>query len=83
MLQCLSIVPGHSGFCTPVWLNTNQIDTRISGGTTGFFRLTKPFWLFPLMLVKTGPEFHGIIRCTTPEGTPLVDETTETRQPAA
>lgn len=56
-----SVVPGFEGSCKPTWLNRNQIDIRLSGGVTGFFRLTKKVAWFPVP-IKTGKEFHGIIR---------------------
>jgi len=56
-----SVVPGFEGNCKPVWLNRNQIYIRQSGGVTGFFRLTKKLAWLPIT-IKTGKEFHGIIR---------------------
>jgi hypothetical protein len=56
-----SQVEGHFGACVPVWLNHNQVDTRISGAGSGFF---KKVLLIPGIPVafSTGPEFHGYIR---------------------
>lgn len=52
----LSKVPGFEGLCKPTWLNRNQITRRLTGETTGFFRLVKKrfgiWW-------KVGEEFHG------------------------
>lgn len=55
-----SLVRGHVGPCKPTWLNRNEIARRIDGGTTGFFRNTRTILGF--INVKTGEEFHGIIR---------------------
>ena len=52
-----SHVPDHEGPCKATWLNHSQIDNRLDGGITGFFRLVRkigPLW------VAYGPEFHGI-----------------------
>jgi len=54
-----SKVPGFVGECSPTWINYNQVDHRIDGGITGFFKLVKKVWIFK---VKTGKEFHGIIK---------------------
>jgi hypothetical protein len=58
-MQLLSQVPGFEGKCTPTWLNTNTVDNRMDGGVTGFFKLTKKVLFFT---IKTGEEFHGIIK---------------------
>lgn len=55
-----SKVKGFEGPCKPVWLNTNQVDIRMGGGVTGFFKNTKPV-LGGLLEIKTGEEFHGMI----------------------
>ena len=56
MSRILSKVPGHEGLCDHTWLNRNQVDRRVYGCTTGFFRLVRKrfgiWW-------KTGEEFHG------------------------
>lgn len=64
--KLMSIVPGHGGYCRPVWLNRNQLDIRIHGGVSGFFRTVKPMPFFPVLTIKTGPEFHGIVRDRNP-----------------
>ncbi len=56
--ELISTVKGFEGECRPVWLNTNILDVRVSRGITGFFKLTKKYWLGTF---KTGKEFHGII----------------------
>jgi len=53
-----SVVEGHKGICTPLWLNDNQVCNKIDGGVTGFFKLIKKHLGISL---KTGDEFHGII----------------------
>ena len=57
-----SRVKGHEGWCKPTWINQNQLDNRVDGGYTGFFRRVKKVWIF---WIKTGPEFHGIIKWGT------------------
>jgi hypothetical protein len=67
-----SLVPGYTGQCRPVWINTNQVHNRLDRGRTGFFRLVKRTpWLLGLR-VKTGPEFHGIVQdgCVQSTGEP-------------
>lgn len=54
-----STVKNFEGDCSPTWLNNNQIDNRLDGGITGFFKRVKPGFLFKR---KHGKEFHGIIR---------------------
>ena len=60
----LSVVPGFEGPCKPVWLNKNQIDFRVTGGISGFFRLVKKIKFLPIWIMH-GEEFHGIIRNST------------------
>jgi len=59
--KLISAVPGFEGECRPTWLNRNQIDIRLTGGVSGFFKLVKRYSWFPFP-VKVGREFHGIIR---------------------
>ena len=63
-----SIVPGHEGPCKPVWVNRNVLLRRLDGGVTGFFRRVE-LRLWGLVAIKTGPEFHGIVRNCTVEST--------------
>jgi hypothetical protein len=53
-----SEVNGFKGECSPVWLNTSQLDNRLDGGVTGYFKLLRNTWLGKW---KTGKQFHGII----------------------
>jgi len=54
-----SFVHGHEGDCKPTWLNTNQVDFRVTTRVTGSFRNVKKHWLFGS--IKFGKEFHGYI----------------------
>ena len=56
-----SIVPKHEGLCASTWLNTNILFIRTDNGTTGLFKNTKKIFL-GLITIKTGEEFHGILR---------------------
>ena len=60
MKNFVSRVDGFEGECRPVWLNQNMVDRITSNGTTGFFRLVRPF-IFGWH-IKYGEEFHGIIK---------------------
>jgi len=55
----MSKVPNFEGRCSPTWVNSNQIDHRLDGGVTAFFRILKQWGPF---LYHSGEEFHGIIR---------------------
>ena len=59
MKPLVSLVPGFEGVCMPIWLNGNQVDLRLWGHYTGFFRLVDlrhwRRWKF------IGKEFHGYI----------------------
>lgn len=55
-----SDVPNHKGPCLLTWANRNQIDNRLDGGISGFFRKAEPTiisWVYRM----TGTEFHGIV----------------------
>lgn len=54
-----SKVKGHEGLCKPIWVNHNQVCNKFDNGVTGFFKLVKKRFGFYL---KTGEEFHGIVR---------------------
>ncbi len=54
-----SKVRRHEGLCKPTWVNCNQVCNRFDNGVTGFFKLVKRRFGFYL---KTGKEFHGIVR---------------------
>ncbi len=55
----ISKVKGFEGPCKPTWVNRNQIDHRLNGGVSGFFKLViKKFGVH----FRTGKEFHGIVR---------------------
>jgi hypothetical protein len=56
-----SAVAGHLGACVPSWINSNQIDRRITGGPSGFFRHAISIKGFPFAL-SVGSEFHGYVR---------------------
>lgn len=56
-----SNVPYYEGPCKPTWLNRNQIDNRMDGGVSGFFKIVRKLRFLPFY-VKTGREFHGIIK---------------------
>lgn len=56
-----SVVKGHEGDCELTWANRNSVDQLTSGGITGYFRNTKTI-CFGLFTIKTGKEFHGIVR---------------------
>ena len=55
----ISKVRRHEGLCKPAWVNRNQVCNRFDNGVTGFFKLVKRRFGFYL---KTGKEFHGIVR---------------------
>ena len=55
-----SEVPGHYGWCAPVWVNRNILYNRLSGGTTGFFKNVK--CIFPGVYITYGEDFHGLIK---------------------
>ena len=55
-----SAVNDHEGPCFFTWENKNQIDSRVAGGVTGFFRKAEPTFI-PWVYKLTGKEFHGII----------------------
>ena len=71
-----SKVPGYEGPCKPTWINKNQVCNYLDGGVTGFFKLVTRFPHIPVW-VKTGKEFHGIIRESgIVESTELTDDKT-------
>jgi hypothetical protein len=59
--QLHSQVEGYAGACVPVWFNRNQVDVRISGSGSGFFKKVLLIPGLPIAF-STGPEFHGYIR---------------------
>lgn len=66
-----SAVPKHKGECLFTWKNKNQIDNRLDGGISGFFRSVEPTFI-PCVHKMKGEEFHGIVlwnsrRVTTTE----------------
>jgi len=68
----ISKVKRHEGLCKPTWVNRNQVCNRFDNGITGFFKLVKRRFGFYL---KTGEEFHGIVRSgNIVESTSRVDE---------
>lgn len=62
----MSIVPGHEGYCQQTWLNRSSIDQRTDAGISGFFRRLRPVPGLPFLLIRRGPEFHGIVRHFAP-----------------
>lgn len=66
-----SQVEGFEGPCLPTWLNHNQVDNRLDGGVTGFFKLVDKFGGVPIR--KKGAEFHGIIKDGKVYSTALAD----------
>lgn len=52
-------IKGETGECTATFLNTNQVDYRVTGRYTGLFRRVKP-GIFGIMF-KYGAEFGGYI----------------------
>ena len=79
MIILVSEVEGHAGYCTPVWLNRNQVLNRLDGGVTGFFKNVekRKFWFG---YRKVGFDFHGILKddkvytTLTKEGLELLNE---------
>lgn len=61
-MMFMSIVKEHEGWCRETWLNRNQVDRRLDGGITGFFRNVKQPWWLLFFPIKVGSEFHGILR---------------------
>lgn len=60
MLYLQSKVKGNEGPCVPTWLNRNQVERRLYGGVSGFFRRVRVVLGVPIY--KHGTEFHGIVR---------------------
>ena len=55
----ISRVKGFEGKCKPTWLSRNQINIRLDGGVSGFFKLVAGgygiYW-------RIGKEFPGFIK---------------------
>lgn len=78
MKPIISKVPGYAGLCKPTWLNKNIITRRLTGETTGFFRIvTKRFGLW----WKRGEEFHGKLSWNEIEGVHVVSTKVEAAIP--
>ena len=58
-LILISEVEGFEGECRPTWINRSQIDQRLGGYVSGFFKLVKDYGI--LGKYKTGKQFHGKI----------------------
>lgn len=61
-----SIVPDHKDSCFFTWRNENQIDNRLDGGVSGFFRKAESTFI-PWVYKLSGKEFHGIVMYWRPD----------------
>ena len=59
-----SYVKNKEGYCTPIWLSTDNWLNRINGGQTGVFIQVIRYKIcgIPLWWVKVGEEFRGVIK---------------------
>lgn len=57
ILRTWRILESYKGECYPIWINQNQVDNRLDGGVSGFFRQVKRWHGIPYCV---GEEFHGI-----------------------